>query len=116
MPVKLLGAVAAEHAGANDDGIEGIGSRPLRRCYFLPIVANVAGDNVVAEIGPLNIVLGRVGRCYELIERHDDLLGTRSWPTYQCKSEPNILWLSTSKLPKPSVSSSQRRCSRADEV
>src|SRR5262249_32297476 len=73
MPVKLLGAVAAEHPGANDDGIEGIGSRLLRGCYFLPIVANVAGDNVVAKIGLLNIVPGGVGRCYELIERHDDL-------------------------------------------
>ncbi len=55
-PVQLFSAVAAEHAGTDDDDVERIGTGTLRRCDLLPVVANVATDDIVAKIGLLNVV------------------------------------------------------------
>ena len=73
LPIQLFGAIAAEHAGADNHGVEGISSDTLGGGDFLPIVANVTWDDVVAEIALLNVVAGGIGTSKQLIERHVDL-------------------------------------------
>src|SRR6185312_6905918 len=70
MAIKLFSAIAAEHAGADDDRIEWMSARPLGRRDLLPIVADVAGNDVIAEVGLLNVVPSQIGVCYQLVQRH----------------------------------------------
>src|SRR5262249_44139082 len=54
-PVEVLGAVAAEHACADDDDVEVVAAGRLLLLNLPPGVARVPAENVVAEGGSLNV-------------------------------------------------------------
>src|SRR5712691_2818784 len=78
MPIELFGAVAAEHARADDNDIEGVSPRSLGGRDLLPIIADVARNYVVAEIGLLHIIARGIATGNQLPKRHDTPLLVKS--------------------------------------
>ncbi len=69
--IEFFGTIAAEHARPDHHHVKGVGARALRGRDLLPIVANIAADDIVTEVGLLHVVPRWDGTGNEFFKRHN---------------------------------------------
>src|SRR5262245_5168033 len=70
LAIEFFRAIGAEHAAADDDGVERIAAVDALLVDLGPVVADVAAEDIVGEGGVLDVESGRVGPDLQLRKRH----------------------------------------------